>query len=63
VDRFAKLTTLFSSDHGRIGPPTVQRAGDVLMRVGDYNQGNLPIYSNEDSVVEIGMKASPLREG
>ena len=61
--RFAKSTTLFTSDRSRIGPLTVQRAGDVLMRVGDHNQGNLPIYSNEDSVVEVGMRASPLRGG
>ena len=31
----AKSTTLFTPNHGRNGSPTLQRAGDVVMRVGN----------------------------
>ena len=38
----AKSTTLFTPDRSKNGPPTVQRPGDVLMRVGDQNLGDQP---------------------
>ena len=37
---FAKSATLFTPDRSEEWSPTVQRAGDVLMRVGDQSLGD-----------------------